>query len=496
MKDPYSMEIISTTSLYRLVVTLLLVFLGSIKANDNDHDMTYVGLAESITSPGGFCLDGSMAGYYIRTGSNPSLFVIHLRGGGGCQTEEECLARNGTSKGSSLLWKKSILGDRLLDGNCATNPDFCDATAVHVPYCTGDAHLGNNTEASEETWGLYFDGHANFAAIVKNLITEYGLGDADNVLLTGGSAGSVGAYFNVDWLADRLGPEIDVRGAPNAGWYTPGSLPNDLPDIFAPSDYERFVAGDKGNPFYDQFLLLNGAILPDRIKVKDLLSSDCLANFAPNKWWACASLHVAYRYIKSPLFNVHSQYDSNQIFSTKGLAPKNPDESEIDSVKSYIEMWGEATRASMEQILNDDTVTSKDHPDGIFSTSCLSHGTWGTMIDGQLWLPIVRDWFFDLGEKTQYYRLMETCSVEEGGLELPCNPAQHCRFEPKPKLPPHLKKCAKTMMKLKCVESYGNKKECLKCVKRNRKKFSKSGCNKKLVKTICKFAESNEIGKK
>jgi len=490
------MNIQCTIPFHLMVVTLLLTFCGTnIEAKDDDNDMTYIGLPEDITSPGGFCMDGSMAGYYIRTGINPYLFVIHLRGGGGCHSEEDCIARNGTEKGSSRLWEESIKGDRLLDGNCDTNPDFCDATAVHIPYCTGDAHLGNNTEVSDDTWGFYFDGHANFAAIVEHLIEEFELGYARDVLLTGGSAGSVGAYFNVDWLASRLGPEVAVKGVPNAGWYNPGSLPGDLPSIFAPSDYDRFVAGEKGNSFNDQIMLLEGAILPDRIKLKDLLSSECLADFAPNEWWACGSLHVAYHYIKSPLFNIHSQYDSNQIFSTQGFAPKDPDESEIDSVESYIEMWGKATRASLQQILDNDTLTTKEHPDGLFSTSCLSHGTFGTTIDGQSWLPIVRDWFFDLGQKTQYYRLMETCTVEEGGLELPCNPANHCRFEPKPEVPPYLKMCAKKMLELECAESYGDEEDCLECAKREREKLKNAGCKVESVQIICTYAESHNVSK-
>jgi len=488
------MKIWFTIPLYNLFVVVLFAFLGtSIEANDDDRDMMYVGLPNDITAPGGFCMDGSMAGYYIRTGTDSSLFVIHLRGGGGCSTEEDCIKRNGTAKGSSLLWKDSITGDRLLDGNCDTNPDFCDATAVHIPYCTGDAHLGNNTEKSDDTWGLYFDGHANFAAIVEHLIAEYGLGDANDVLLTGGSAGSIGAYFNVDFLADKLGSKTAVKGVPDAGWYNPGSLQGDLPSIFAPSDYDRFVAGEKGNPTWDSFQLLNGTIFPDRLKLKDLSSTDCLADFAANEWWACSSLHVAYRYIKSPLFNVHSQYDSNQIFSTQGFAPENPDESEIASVESYIAMWGEATRVSLQQILNNETKTFKEYPDGLFSTSCLSHGTWGTSIDGQSWLPIVRDWFFDLGQKTQYYRLMETCTVEEGDLELPCNAAEYCSFEPKPTLPTK-KVCAKKMFELECAESYGNNAECLNCAKRERKKLVEAGCNTNLVKKVCKYAESNEVG--
>lgn len=485
------MKTVSTIPLYQ-VVSLLLVFYGitGIEAND----MNYVSLPENINSPGGFCMDGSMAGYYIRTGSDPSLFVIHLKGGGGCSTEEDCTARNGTEKGSSTNWEASMKGDRLLDGNCATNPDFCDAIGVYIPYCTGDAHLGNNTEASEETWGFYFDGHANFAAIVEHLIENYGLGDAKNVMLTGGSAGSIGAYFNVDWLADRLGPDITVKAAPNAGWYTPGSLEGDLPDIFAPSDYNRFTAGDKGNAFYDEIMSLDdGVIVPDRFRVKGLLSSDCLADYAENEWWVCSSLHIAYRYIKTPLYNVHSQYDSNQIFSTKGLAPKKPaDESEIDNVESYIEMWGKATRASLEQVLKNETNSAKDQPDGLFSTSCLSHGTWGTTIDGKAWLPIVRDWFFGIGEMTQYYRLVETCTVEEGARELPCNEAAHCRYEPDPS-PPTSKQCARAMVELGCAESYGDRTDCLECAKLNKRKLYKAGCESTMVKKICEYAESNSI---
>lgn len=492
------MKISHTIPFYHhLFVALLLAFFSPTSEANDDHDMTYVGLAENMASPGGRCMDGSMAGYYIRPGNDPSLFVIFLKGGGGCGTQEDCIARNGTKLGSSRDWDDSMKGTRFLDGDCDTNPDFCDATAVHIGYCTGDLHLGNNTEVSEDTWGFYFDGHANFAAIMEDLIAEYGLGDADDVLLTGSSAGAIGAHFNVDWLADRLGPEVAVKGVPVAGWYTPGSLPGDLPSIYSPSDYDRFVAGEKGNPTYDAIMELDGMIPPDRVKMKDILSSDCLADYAPNEWWVCRSLHQAYRYIKSPIFNVHSQYDSNQIFQTQGFAPENPDRSEVGSVKSYIEMWGNATRVSLQQILNDDTETPKDHPDGVFSASCLSHGTSESLlIDGQSFMPIVHDWFFDLGQKTQYYRLIETCTVEEGGLELPCNPAKNCGFKkPKPKLPPKVRKCAAKMVELGCAESKGDKRQCLKCARRNRNVLFSAGCSKKIAKKVCEYAAKNNIGK-
>ena len=48
----------------------------------------------------------------------------------------------------------------------------------------------------------------------------------------GGSAGAIGALFNVDWLSNRL-PNANVKAAPYAGWYTPGALEDDLPEPFS-----------------------------------------------------------------------------------------------------------------------------------------------------------------------------------------------------------------------------------------------------------------------
>ena len=119
-----------------------------------------------------------------------------------------------------------MTGGGLLSARCDINPDFCRATAVHVPYCTGDSHRGNNTEPTSESWGLIFDGHANFARIVKDLQEHHGLSAATHVMLTGGSAGAIGALWNVDHLADQL-PSATVKAAPESGWFFPAALPGD-----------------------------------------------------------------------------------------------------------------------------------------------------------------------------------------------------------------------------------------------------------------------------
>jgi hypothetical protein len=75
---------------------------------------------------------------------------------------------------------------------------FTEATTQHQPKIRG---------------GLIFDGHANFVAIINELKTKFGLGTAKNVMLTGASAGAIGTFYNVVWLAEQL-PGANVKAAP------------------------------------------------------------------------------------------------------------------------------------------------------------------------------------------------------------------------------------------------------------------------------------------
>eukprot|EP00662_Eupelagonemidae_sp_cell21_P033214 gene33214-61155_t len=117
-------------------------------------------------------------------------------------------------------------GTELLSDDPAANPDFSGAHHVHVPYCSGDTHRGTRNTTGTETWGLYFSGHLNVEGIVDALSAK-GLTSATHVLLSGGSAGGIGTFINLDWLAGHLGRKVVVKGAPNAGWFFPGSLPDD-----------------------------------------------------------------------------------------------------------------------------------------------------------------------------------------------------------------------------------------------------------------------------
>ena len=146
------------------------------------HSQLTLTLLDATATPrGGRCADGTMAGFYIHEGTDPSLFVIFMEGGGACYDEVTCTKRSRMHLGSSKSWASTMPGSYTYDSDCLSNPDFCTATHAYVAYCTGDLHAGNNTSPSPESWGLYFDGHANFVAIVSELQQKHGLNSAERV---------------------------------------------------------------------------------------------------------------------------------------------------------------------------------------------------------------------------------------------------------------------------------------------------------------------------
>jgi len=444
-------------------------------------------------------MDGSMAGYYVRKGTDSNLFVIFFEGGGVCTGSQKCLARSFTEKGSSKSygrWHEYLERDTFLDHQCSENPDFCRATAVYIPYCTSDSHRGTAEKSDAPGWNnqYYFDGHSNFRAIVEKLVDENNLKNSANtkVLLTGSSAGAIGAFYNGEWLMKRL-PTAVIKAVPFSGWFLPGSLPGDLPAIYGPSNYTNFASGVHGNTLYDTVKKTGN--YPDIWKMKDVLPAGCLDHFVNEThdfWWACASMHNAYRYMEMPIFNIHSQYDNYIMFNgdvTGGGAPKlvvNP--AEMDTVRSYVDMMGKAHRHSFQQILDDNVEADKMHADGVFSASCMKHGIPSSVkINGMGWREIVGDWFFQRRALTDRYRQVEECG-NTNGFVLPCNTADMCKLL----IPsPVVTACTQAMKEAGCLDSI-NKKACLSCAQKFRNKIEKGGCKvaphsvEKLAKDICR----------
>lgn len=409
-----------------LVVSLMAASAMGADAPPSDEMRLHLLPSTMPRALGGRCMDGTMAPYYYREG-NPELWVIYLQGGGACYDKATCDSRAQGRLGSSkhkAPTKKGNTGP--LNTNCTANPGFCGATQVYVPYCTSDTHSGNNTDPSPASWGYYFDGHANLVAIINQLEQQYGLGKATMVLLTGGSAGAIGVFRNVDWLAARL-PGATVKGAPNAGWFFPAALSDDLPDDYPPSDWAHFAAGTHGN--MQDNITFATFTFGTLWQVRGLLPLACMQAQAPGMWVACQSVHKLYKYIKTPLFVLENQYDTNQIQAQEHAPAKADNASEYALLAKYVSRYGEAMRNSTMQVLRDAPLAKKTQKDGLFHTSCFSHSVSDSeLINGSSYLPILTDWFFEQGALAGKYRMVEHCGNNSVYGELPCNPNGKCAF--------------------------------------------------------------------
>jgi hypothetical protein len=156
-----------------------------------------------VPFPDAFCGNGSTTGIGINLGTADARPLIYLEGGGACWSEETCytqmLAANFTTGYSAASFAADsgsggalVTAGGFFDRQAADNP-FKDYSYVYVPYCTGDAHAGDNVVE----YGAHTARHVgfkNFAAYLTRLVPTFAT--ADRVILAGSSAGGYGALFN------------------------------------------------------------------------------------------------------------------------------------------------------------------------------------------------------------------------------------------------------------------------------------------------------------
>ena len=187
-----------------------------------------VQLLDPATYPAALCNDGTSAGYVFRPGTTAGLtrWIIQLQGGGFCENNTTCAKRNESLISTSGLKNGgrphgSFAG--ILSANPSVNPDFYDANAVRILYCSSDLWTGNRTpekprfnrQDAAHTW--HFRGRAIARAVIQDLATR-GFAAATQILLTGDSAGGVGILLNANDLLPQLPPSARTVIAADAGY--------------------------------------------------------------------------------------------------------------------------------------------------------------------------------------------------------------------------------------------------------------------------------------
>jgi hypothetical protein len=148
------------------------------------------------------CSDGSAFHLWVRL-ANPKKVLLYFQGGGACFTAELCNPAGGIYH---VRAESSPPGDGVFDFANPANP-FADYSVIYVPNCTADVFLGNAATTYQPDLTIQHKGFVNGTAALDHLATTFA--DASDVVVAGGSAGSVAAPLYGGLVADRL-PEARV----------------------------------------------------------------------------------------------------------------------------------------------------------------------------------------------------------------------------------------------------------------------------------------------
>lgn len=293
-------------------------------------------LDADLVNAGGRCMDGSPGGIYFApaaSAANASRLVVHIEGGGECRTARAC-ATWAFHSGSSIMWPsqqqlpgalRSVWPGSPMDPSPSANPDFHDWAKLFVPYCSADLHSGTRTERSAALGGWFFSGHHLLAGALAQLkrLQPSGVGGAPSeVLVTGSSAGGIGALVHADWFAAQW-PRATLKVSPEAGLF--------YPPIAAVRDS---VAG-RETAAADTGMLAEW---------QPYVHAGCAAAHGASVA-LCTNAHAVLPHIRVPLFVRENLFDIAKLANC-GLDVHNA--ASQPHYVAYLREWGAHTRATLD----------------------------------------------------------------------------------------------------------------------------------------------------
>ncbi|KAG4152423.1 hypothetical protein ERO13_D04G121200v2 [Gossypium hirsutum] len=246
------------------------------------------------------CLDGSLPGYHFQKGfgSGSNNWLLHIEGGGWCNSIETCEIRKRTALGSSKYMDPLIPFDGILSHQSSQNPDFYNWNIVKMRYCDGASLAGHPESEFKNGTKLFFRGQLIWEAIMSELLS-LGLSKAKQALLTGCSAGGLATLIHCDDFRAHLPKDATVKCLADAGFFL------DEPDILG----NRTMSN-----FYHDVVQLQG--------VAKSLHKNCITEMEPSK---CIFPQQIIKNIRTPLFIVNPAYDFWQIQHVLVPAGSDPD---------------------------------------------------------------------------------------------------------------------------------------------------------------------------
>jgi hypothetical protein len=161
------------------------------------------------------CSDASPWNFWVRV-ADPTKVVLFFQGGGACFSAETCDPASGSYKANVGPGDDPTNAGGVFDFANPANP-FTDWSFVFVPYCTGDVHIGDNTQSYGEDLTVEHNGFVNGSFALEHLVERFP--DAAEIFVTGSSAGGVPAPLFAGLAADRFPEARIVALADGSGAY-------------------------------------------------------------------------------------------------------------------------------------------------------------------------------------------------------------------------------------------------------------------------------------
>ncbi|KAL5539847.1 hypothetical protein UlMin_045468, partial [Ulmus minor] len=337
-------------------------------------------LIPSAASTGAVCLDGTLPAYHLHpgSGSGAKRWLIHLEGGGWCNTIRSCIFRKTTRRGSSNYMEKQLPFTGILSNKPEENPDFFNWNRVKLRYCDGASFSG---DTQNEEAQLYFRGQRIWLAAMQELLSQ-GMKNAEQALLSGCSAGGLASIVHCDEFRDSFPTTTKVKCLSDAGFFF------DAIDVSGGHTLRN---------------LFNGVVSLQEVQKN--LPKICTNQLDPTSCFFPQNLVAN---VKTPLFLLNAAYDAWQIQAS--LAPPSADphgswkECKLNHAhcnSSQIQFLEDFRN----QILNSITSFSTSVQNGLFINSCFAHcqserqDTWfaddSPVIENKAIAVSVGDWYFE-----------------------------------------------------------------------------------------------------
>lgn len=174
-----------------------------------DTWQNYAGAQDTV------CASGAPYSHYAYKGSVNKL-VIDFQGGGACWDAETC-RQSSSNVGSNFTYLDTV-NFYDVDGELPGIYDHArednpvqDWYHVYIPYCTGDIHIGNNTQTytdDEGSFEIQHNGAVNAQSVLDWTFTNFEA--PEQIFVTGCSAGGYGAAYWTQTIAEQY-PNADIK---------------------------------------------------------------------------------------------------------------------------------------------------------------------------------------------------------------------------------------------------------------------------------------------